>query len=295
VGIRSSDCVERIKRILGRGAKVGHGGTLDSTAAGVLVLLLGGATRLSDYVMLMPKRYRTVIKLGEETTTCDGSGEVTREADASGIGAPEVDAVIPGFVGWRMQTPPEVSAVRVNGRRAHEIFRSGLAPDIAPRPVFVESIERTAQVANHRVELLVRCGKGTYVRALARDMGRRLGCGAHVASLTREAVGPFSLAGSLDPGADFQPSREDVSAAIRPLDVMGEFLPRYSVGAGEERALTDGREVPLTQATRVTPGLSCPAALALVAGNSLVAVADLVTSRGGVAIRPRVNIARVSS
>ncbi|MCL2683818.1 MAG: tRNA pseudouridine(55) synthase TruB, partial [Synergistaceae bacterium] len=192
VGMRSAGCVELIKRIVGR-VKAGHGGTLDSTACGVIVLLLGGATRLSSLVMQMPKIYRAVLKLGTETTTCDYSGEGTISGDASGVTDEDVDAAIPSFMGWRMQVPPEVSAVHVGGRRAHEIFRSGGVPDIEPRPIFIESISRVENLSeNHEVELLIRCGKGTYIRALARDMGRRLGCRAHIASLRREAVGPFS-------------------------------------------------------------------------------------------------------
>ena len=146
VGMRSTGCVERIKRILGRGVKVGHGGTLDSTACGVLVLLLGGATRLSSLVMQMPKTYRTVIKLGSETTTCDYSGETTIFGDAGGVTDEDVDDVLPSFLGWRIQIPPEVSAVHVGGRRAYEIFHSGGSPDIKPRPVFIESVRRVGNL-----------------------------------------------------------------------------------------------------------------------------------------------------
>ncbi|MDR1508303.1 MAG: tRNA pseudouridine(55) synthase TruB, partial [Synergistaceae bacterium] len=148
VGLRSSHCVEQVKRLTGKGVKVGHGGTLDSSASGVLVLLLGAATRASGYVMLMPKTYRAVIRLGAETTTCDYTGRITAIGDCRKVKESDIDEVIPSFIGWRMQTPPEISAVHVNGRRAHEISRAGGNPEISPRPVFVESIRRAGAVSD---------------------------------------------------------------------------------------------------------------------------------------------------
>ena len=186
LGLRSSRCVELVKALAGKGTKVGHGGTLDSSASGVLVLLLGGATRASGYVMSMPKTYRAVVRIGAETTTCDYTGQITGLGDFSRVKESDIDEVIPSFIGWRMQVPPEISAVHVNGRRAHRISRAGCKPEIPPRPVFVESIRREGVISDDRdVELLIRCGKGTYVRSIARDIGRRLGCMAHVAGLRR--------------------------------------------------------------------------------------------------------------
>ncbi|MDR2780453.1 MAG: tRNA pseudouridine(55) synthase TruB, partial [Synergistaceae bacterium] len=193
LGLRSSQCVELVKKLTGGGAKVGHGGTLDSSASGMLVLLLGGATRASGYVMLMPKTYSAVVRLGAETTTCDYTGHITRLKDFRGVKESDIDEIVPSFIGWRMQTPPEISAVHVNGRRAHKISRAGGKPEIPPRPVFVESIRRDGAISGDGcVRLLIRCGKGTYVRSIARDIGRRLGCLAHVAALRRLSVGPFS-------------------------------------------------------------------------------------------------------
>ena len=294
IGMRSAGCVERIKRILGRGVKVGHGGTLDSTAWGVLVLLLGGATRLSSFVMQMPKTYRAVIKLGMETTTCDYSGEPTILGNADGVTDEDVDSVIPSFIGWRMQVPPEVSAVHVGGRRAHEIFRSGDVPAIEPRPVFIESIRRVGSLSENReVELLVGCGKGTYIRALARDVGHRLGCRAHIASLRRETVGPFSVENSLFIDEDFD-SRDEIEAAILPADFLGVFLPRYAVNDDDERALSAGVEIPLSRARRETFGEYCPDSTILTGGNSFITVGDLKSS-GVSMIKPRINIERTHS
>jgi tRNA pseudouridine(55) synthase len=293
VGARSSDCVDRIKHALGRGVKVGHGGTLDSTACGALVMLIGGATRLSAYVMAMPKAYRAVVRFGAETSTCDASGSITTEGDASKISDAVVDGILPSFIGWRMQTPPEVSAVRVNGVRAHKIFRSGGEPDIKPRPVFIESIKRSGSVsANREAEFLIVCGKGTYVRAIARDIGRRLGCPAHIASLRREAVGPFRAEESLRLGDSSAMSRGEILSNLKPLDFLENFLPRYSVSSEYEAALLAGREIPFTAARRETPGDRPPWDTVLVAGGSVVAVAGLGRSGRAVLMRPRVNIMR---
>ena len=295
VGMRSAGCVERVKRILGRGVKVGHGGTLDSTASGVLVLLLGGATRLSSFVMLMPKIYRAVVKLGVETTTCDYSGESVKEGDAGGVTDENLDAVIPSFMGWRMQVPPEVSAVRVGGRRAHEIFRSGGAPDIEPRPVFIENIRRVGSISENReVELLIRCGKGTYIRSLARDIGRRIGCYAHIASLEREAVGPFTLKNALSPDGNSE-AGDHIEQAILPIDFLGAFLPRYMIGRDDERALSAGREIPISRAERMTSGDYCPDSTVLATGRSLITVGSIKASGGTVMIKPQVNIERTVS
>ena len=294
VGMRSSGCVEQIKRVLGRGVKTGHGGTLDSTARGVLVLLLGGATRLSSFVMQMPKTYRAVIKLGAETTTCDYSGEPTIFGDAKDVTGEDVDAALPSFMGWRTQIPPEVSAVHVGGRRAHEIFRSGGVPDIKPRPVFIESIRRVGGPSENReVKLLIRCGKGTYIRALARDIGRRLGCGAHIASLRREAIGPFTESCSLFVENGFD-NRGEIEGAILPIDFLGRFLPRYTIGEEDERILSAGREIPLTRAKRETSGEYCPFSTILAAGSSLITIGGLSLS-GITMIKPRINIERIGS
>ena len=297
VGMRSTACVEQIKRILGRGVKTGHGGTLDSTACGVLVLLLGGATRLSSFVMQTPKTYRAVIKLGSETTTCDYSGEPIIFGDAGGVTGEDIDGALPSFLGWRMQVPPDISAVRVNGRRAHNISRSGGVPDIKPRPVFIESIRRvgnfSAAPEDCKVELLIRCGKGTYIRSLARDLGRKLGCRAHIASLKREAAGPFTESNALLLEPDFD-SREKILSAILPIDFLGGFLPLYKVCGEGERALAAGKEIPFSRAARETYGDSCPDSIILAKGKSLISVGALKASRVTM-IKPQINIEKINS
>jgi tRNA pseudouridine(55) synthase len=297
VGLRSSKCVELVKGSIGKGAKVGHGGTLDSSASGVLVLLLGGATRASDYVMMMPKTYRAVVRLGSETSTCDYTGHVTCLGDFGAVRESDIDEIIPSFMGWRMQVPPEISAVHVNGRRAHRISRAGGKPEISPRPVFVESIRRTGDISGDGgVELLIRCGKGTYVRSIARDIGRRLGCFAHVAALRRISVGPFSADEALAPGENFlSASERDLSSAIRPLHSLESFLPRYSVNGEDASSLSAGRRVPFRNAVRVTFGGRCPDDAVMICSGPRVTIGNLAWSGARASIVPRVNIAAAVS
>jgi tRNA U55 pseudouridine synthase TruB len=194
-----------------------------------------------------------------------------------------------------MQVPPEVSAVHVGGRRAHEIFRSGGVPDIEPRPIFIESIRRSGDLSESReVELLIRCGKGTYIRALARDIGRRLGCRAHIVSLRREAVGPFAAKNALSLDEGFE-SRDDVGAAILPIDFLGGFLPRYAVSEDDERLLSAGREIPLSRAKRETHGKCCQDSIIFTSGSSLITVGDLKSSDGITVIKPQINIEKIHS
>jgi tRNA pseudouridine(55) synthase len=144
-GIRSTVCVAALRRRLGKGVKVGHGGTLDSTAEGLLVLLVGGATRTSDLVMGLPKVYDVRFRLGEERSTDDFSGDTVFSGPVPQDAAGRIAALLPSFLGTRLQTPPDISAVRVNGKRAHRIARSGESPVISSRPVHISSIRLTGE------------------------------------------------------------------------------------------------------------------------------------------------------
>jgi tRNA pseudouridine(55) synthase len=291
VGLRSSRCVEQVKKIMGSGVKVGHGGTLDSTASGVLVLLIGAATRMSNFIMMTPKIYTATVRLGSETSTCDYSGETTDSRYPGDVRMSDIDGIIPNFLGWRMQTPPEVSAVHVSGRRAHEIFRAGGAPEIKPRPVFIESIKRTSAISEEGdVTLLIHCGKGTYVRAIARDIGRSLGCFAHISSLRRDAVGYFSSASALKYGDDLSVSRDDLLSAICPIETMECFLPCYSVGETDAARLFNGICVPLSGALRRTCGNRAPDGVVMAGSRGKVSVGSLKSANGVLFITPEINV-----
>jgi tRNA pseudouridine(55) synthase len=292
VGARSSFCVERVRRALGRDVKVGHGGTLDSSASGILVLLVGGATRLSGLVTGMRKVYRASVRLGAETTTCDYAGETTRAVGWSSVTERDIDASFFSFLGWRMQTPPKVSAVHVDGRRAHEIYRSGGDPDIRPRPVFVAAIRRLSAVSADGVfEILVTCGKGTYVRSIARDIGRALGCGAHIAALRRERVGPFSLDEAIAPPEDFLFDGDRLAASILPVGTIARFLPCYAADASEAERLRNGVRAPLRTMKRVSLGKFAPDGLVAVDAGTLFTIGRVDHSGSEIFVVPETNIA----
>ncbi|MDR1580586.1 MAG: tRNA pseudouridine(55) synthase TruB [Synergistaceae bacterium] len=291
VGLRSSTCVEKVKRILGNKTKVGHGGTLDSSAGGVLVMLLGASTRLSGYVMRMPKTYRAVLKLGSETTTCDYTGDVTAAGDTQNIRESDIDSVIPRFLGWRMQTPPDISAIHVKGRRAHEIRRSGGTPDLAARPVFIKSVRREGPISSEgELSLAINCGKGVYVRAIARDMGRMLGCRAHIASLTRLAIGPFALENALRVDEDFSVRGDDMASAVFPPESLGSYLPLYSAGESDASKLAQGRTVMFSGLRRETCGAYCPGETIIISRRNAMTVGTLGRTGGTTVVKPEINI-----
>jgi tRNA pseudouridine55 synthase len=197
VGVTSRAVVDRVSRLLRR-VKVGHAGTLDPLAWGVLIVCVGPATRLIEYVQHMPKRYTTVVRLGARSDTNDADGTVV---EAAGAVAPDIDAVraaVATQVGTILQKPPEYSALKVEGRRAYDLARAGKAVDLAPRPVTIHSIDVRAYEWP-RLTLDVHCEGGTYIRAIARDVGEALGCGGLVEILARLRIGPFWIHDAIDP------------------------------------------------------------------------------------------------
>ena len=212
-GRTSHDVVARCRRLLGE-KRVGHGGTLDPDATGVLLVAVGRVTRLLRFLSPLPKVYEGELVLGTATDTLDASGQVTGTWDMSGVTQAEVAAAAGGLTGDLMQVPPMVSAVQVGGRRLHELARQGIEVERAARPVNVSrfevaaiGIERevamgtepdaavgTEPVGAGRYRFVVECSSGTDVRSLVDDLGRALGGGAHLARLRRTAVGPFAAA-----------------------------------------------------------------------------------------------------
>lgn len=172
--------------------KVGHAGTLDPTATGILLICLGQAVRVSEYLMELPKVYRAHIVLGTATDTYDSEGQPTSTGDFTGVTEELVRAALQRFVGLIQQIPPSFSAVKVRGQPAHRLARKGQQPTLKPRPARIDRIELLG-FDPPLVEVEVECGKGTYIRTLAHDLGQRLGCGAHLGSLIRTRVGPFTL------------------------------------------------------------------------------------------------------
>jgi tRNA pseudouridine55 synthase len=194
-GWTSHDVVARSRKVLGT-RKVGHSGTLDPDATGVLVLGVGRATRLLRYLTLLPKRYTATIVLGTETTTLDAAGEVTAVHDMSGVVPDDVWRAARQLTGDIEQVPPMFSAVMVGGRRLHEIAREGGEVERAPRPVTVHRFDVTPTGDPLVWKADVECSSGTYVRTLAADLGTSLGGGAHLTDLRRLSVGSFTIDGA---------------------------------------------------------------------------------------------------
>ena len=238
-GVTSRDAVDRALRWFPRGTRVGHTGTLDPLATGVLVLCLGAATRLAEYVQRMAKTYRAGVRLGARSDTDDADGAVAPVESAAPPDAATLAACVAGFVGEIEQTPPAYSAAKVAGRRAYDLARRGHDVDLRPRKVSIYGID-VLEYDYPRLELEVRCGKGTYVRSLARDLGDRLGCGALVQTLRRTRVGPFAAEDAVSPGADAAAAR----ARLRPMAEAVAELPRVVLSDEEIRRLCQGRVVP---------------------------------------------------
>ena len=192
-GWTSHDVVAKARGVFGT-RKVGHAGTLDPDATGVLLLGVGRATRLLRFLTSLPKQYVGELVLGAETTTLDSSGEITAVYDMSRVAPEDVARVASGFVGKIMQVPPMVSAVKVGGRRLHELAREGVEVEREARPVFVDELTVAPVDSSsgvYRIE--VRCSSGTYIRSLAADIGSALGGGGHLRALRRLAIGSFSV------------------------------------------------------------------------------------------------------
>jgi tRNA pseudouridine55 synthase len=236
-GMTSRDAVDRALRWFPRGTRIGHTGTLDPLATGVLVLCLGAATRLAEYVQRMPKTYRAGLRLGARSDTDDADGTITPVEAAAPHGT-AVEARLADFVGEIEQTPPAYSAAKVGGRRAYQLARGGQAVDLRPRKVQIHGID-VLRYEFPWLDLDVRCGKGTYIRSLARDLGDRLGCGALVQTLRRTHVGPFTVADAMSPDADAPTAR----ARLRPVEEAVAELPRVVLDEADVRILCRGGTV----------------------------------------------------
>lgn len=271
-GLTSHDVVSRIRRLAGT-RKVGHAGTLDPMATGVLVLGVERATRLLGHLMLTEKAYDATIRLGQSTTTDDAEGDLVSRCSTAGLDAAAVRAALTGFVGSIQQVPTAVSAIKVEGKRAYQRVRAGESVELAARTVVVHDlvVHDVAPAAGDLLDVRVsiRCSSGTYIRAIARDLGRALGVGGHLVALRRTAVGPFTLAQAhtLDalaeqwslvpidvaaragfPAYDLTAEQAADVRVGRPLDVQltaltalfapdGEFLALYETRDGSARAV----------------------------------------------------------
>jgi tRNA pseudouridine55 synthase len=188
VGITSTHAVSRLKRIY-NGKKAGHAGTLDPLASGILPIAFGEATKTVSYVQDGMKAYRFTVRWGAETNTDDADGTVVATSDQQPT-PEEIERLLPGFIGTIEQVPPAFSAIKINGERAYDLAREGEVVKLEARPVRIDALHQIASRPGE-TDFEAECGKGTYVRAIARDLGRQLGCYGHVTALRRTRVGPF--------------------------------------------------------------------------------------------------------
>jgi tRNA pseudouridine55 synthase len=246
VGMTSTQAVAVIKRLFDA-QKAGHAGTLDPLATGLLPIALGEATKSCSYVVDGRKAYRFTVSWGAETTTDDTEGEITNTSDARPAPA-EIDAILPRFIGEISQIPPTFSAIKINGERAYDLARDGETPALVARPVVIEELTVVSQPDESTTVFEAVCGKGTYVRALARDMGRLLGCYGHVSALRRTRVGPFDedVAQHLE---ELQDASKMVAAMdlltvkLLPVEAVMDDLIRVDVSSADASRLRRGQSV----------------------------------------------------
>ena len=205
-GITSRAAVDCAQAWFPKKTRIGHTGTLDPLASGVLVLCIGVATRLTEYVQRMPKVYRAGITLGATSDTDDADGTITSTPDTGVPTREQVEQELAAFLGEIEQVPPAYSAAKVAGRWAYALARTGKEFDLAPRHVEIHGIELVRYAYPH-LEIVVRCGKGTYIRSLARDLGQRLGCGGYIDALRRLSIGAFTDAEAISLDADATTAR----------------------------------------------------------------------------------------
>ncbi|MGE0714026.1 MAG: tRNA pseudouridine(55) synthase TruB [Alphaproteobacteria bacterium] len=288
LGMTSTAVVARVRRALG-GAKVGHGGTLDPLATGVLPVAVGEATKTVGWAMAGAKRYRMRVAWGEERATDDLEGQVTATSPVRPDAA-AVAAALPDFEGEIMQAPPAYSAIKVAGRRAYAMARAHArdaaepAPEMAPRRVRIDRIALVAADADG-AELEVDCGKGVYMRSLARDLARRLGTRGHVAALRRTIVGRFDLTNaiSLAEGDDLC-NKAAILAHLLPVATALDDIPALALTEAEAERLRHGAPVSPSRSEERDrlDVLGEGAVVSAHAGGRLVAMAEV---RGGL-LRP---------
>ena len=247
-GMTSTEAVARVRRIT-QAAKVGHGGTLDPLATGVLPIALGEATKTVTYIVDGRKHYRFTARLGEARSTDDREGEVTAQSPKRPDTA-AIEQALPAFVGTTLQVPPRFAAIKVEGERAYDLARRGDPVELAPRPVEIERLALVERPDRDHLVLELVCGRGTYVRAVVRDLGEKLGCFAHVAALRRLRVGPFRAESAISLETLVQLVEDDaLPQALVSLPAALQEMPALPLTGPQAERLRAGQKV------RVTPEL----------------------------------------
>ena len=269
-------------RWLFKAQKAGHAGTLDPLATGVLPIALGEATKTVPFMMDADKAYRFTLEWGRSTTTLDREGETTATSDVRPT-REQVEAALPAFVGEIQQVPPDYSAVKVDGERAYDLARAGTAMALKPRTVTIHSARVSAVPDADHIEIEVECGKGTYVRAIVRDLAERLGACAHVSQLRRTRVGPFGEDRAITlENLENLSHKAALPEVLLPVETALDDIPALAVTAEDAFRLAQGRPIVLvprqveTLKARLTGGSRLVSAMD---GNRLVALAEMRAGR----------------
>jgi tRNA pseudouridine55 synthase len=275
VGMTSTHAVSVVKRLFSA-KRAGHAGTLDPLASGLLPIALGEATKTVPYVMDGRKTYSFTVRWGEERDTDDAEGRVVQSSDARPA-ADAIRALLPGFTGTIAQVPPRYSAIKIDGERAYDLAREGTVVEMEPRPVDIHRLELIEMPDPDHAVLIAECGKGTYVRALARDLGRLLGCFGHISALRRTIVGPFGEAHMISlERLDSLCHRAAVgegnlAALLLPVETALDDIPALAVSRADAARLQRGQAVLLRG--RDAPVIHGPVSVRV--SGQLVALADV--------------------
>ena len=288
LGPSSSGCVGKLKWLTGA-QKVGHGGTLDPLASGVLPIAFGEATKTSSYAMDGSKTYEFDVTWGTSTETCDAEGDVIASSDAR-PDAEQIKAALPTFIGDIDQIPPKFSAIKIDGQRAYELARKGEEVDIKSRPVTIHDLRLVKTVDSDTASFEVDCGKGTYVRSLARDLALHLGCEGHISRLRRTAVGPFLIEKAVSL-ATFEENEGENAASLLTqyllsVETVLDDIPALALTDQEARKLRHGQGIPVLPVAQRSPlrdgRISQGDVVQVTANGTLVALARIA----GGEIRP---------
>ena len=244
-GLTSMDIVRQVKSLTEQRKKVGHGGTLDPLAEGVLPICLGQATRLMEYLVENTKGYRTTVHLGVTTDTYDAEGKVIDSQDCSDLTEDDIHGALEQFRGTIMQVPPMYSAIKRQGRRLYDLARAGVVVEREPRKVRIDRLD-LIQYDPPYVELDIRCGRGVYLRSLAQDLGEALGCGGHLKGLVRSLSGPFVLEQTIS----INKLKDAVASAswnefLLPTDFLVQRLKSFTVNKAAEQLIRNGQPIKL--------------------------------------------------
>lgn len=247
-GMTSSDAVIKVRKMLPRGTRIGHGGTLDPDAAGVLPLCVGRGTRLFDYLIDKQKTYIAEACLGIETNTQDATGAIVARTEVH-ASEDEIRAAMERLTGDILQVPPMYSAVKRDGKRMYDLARKGETVELEARPARVDAFEYLRPTGTDRFLVRIACGKGVYVRTLIHDLGKLLGCGAHMAFLLRTKAGAFEIENAVT----LDELSRNLEAALLPLDAPIKHFPEVHVRPSAGRGLLNGNPVRFVDLDCETP------------------------------------------